>query len=198
MTSYFNVVYEDIPSFELIKVIFDQHPRDFKVDRSFTKGGFGYIKKNIMSFNQASATTPFLVITDLDQLSCPAELINQWFRYPKHTNLLLTIAVREIESWIMADKEGFSDFFSLRSNIAVDVESIGNPKKYLLNIINQKSRKAILKREMLPVGNAQVGRGYNATLIKFIRNQWSLLRARENSCSVNRLYDRLTEYSFIG
>ena len=62
----------------------------------------------------------YFVFTDLDDKPCATFLIEDWFEgpiadYPKRraANLLFRIAVHEVESWIMADRESFAKFLGI-------------------------------------------------------------------------------------
>src|SRR6266481_7605214 len=88
--------------------------RSYYFNTIYNTGGYGYLKKNMPAFNFASKHTPFLVLTDLDNTyPCPSELIGTWLnRRDKHHNLLLRVAVREVEAWFLADKEALGSYLS--------------------------------------------------------------------------------------
>ena len=74
---------------------------------SLGKKGRGYIKKRINDFNNQNAL-PFFVLADLDKDECAPVLIKSWMRRPLQQNIVFRIAVREVESWLLADTKGFS------------------------------------------------------------------------------------------
>ena len=44
------------------------------VSACFCRGGFGYLKKNVKGFNNASKASVFLLLTDLDTTECAPTL----------------------------------------------------------------------------------------------------------------------------
>ncbi|OAB57748.1 hypothetical protein AY600_14225 [Phormidium willei BDU 130791] len=73
-----NLVYEDVISGTILEKILCNVDAEYAVGLRLTRNGFGYIKKNIQGFNQAAQGSPYLVLTDLDQVDCPITLINNW------------------------------------------------------------------------------------------------------------------------
>jgi len=83
--------------------------RRFAIGRRYRRGGNGYLKSTIAGWNRAATGIPFLVLTDLDTHHCPSELIASWLAAPQHPNLVFRIAVREVESWLLADRTNFAE-----------------------------------------------------------------------------------------
>ncbi|HEX9971235.1 MAG TPA: hypothetical protein VGD14_04115 [bacterium] len=97
-----NLAFEDPLHEAVLRKIFSQF--NFAVGKCFSHGGYGYLKTKIQGFNNAARVTPFLVLTDLDQVECAPILIKEWLPVPKHPNLLFRVAVREVESWVLAHR----------------------------------------------------------------------------------------------
>jgi len=92
--------------------------------------------------------------------------------------------VREVEAWIMADREAFSDFLGIPvKNITDSPESLSDPKDYLLNILRKKAKTRKIK-DMIPRGSAHIGPMYNEVICEFINNKWSVERACKNAPSL--------------
>lgn len=70
-----------------------------------------------MGWNRAAKGTPFVVLTDLDTAPCPGELIKSWLANDQHPNLLFRVAVREVESWLMADTDNFAHYIATRKTL---------------------------------------------------------------------------------
>ena len=139
-----NLVYEDVISGAILEKILCNVDANYTVGLRLTRNGFGYIKKNIQGFNKAAQGSPYLVLTDLDQADCPITLINNWLGgQAKHPNLIFRIAVREVESWLMADSKAFSDFFAVSgAKIPKNPDQILDPKRDLINLVRKsKNRK---------------------------------------------------------
>lgn len=75
------------------------------------------MKKNIHGFNNAAKGMPFLVLADLDDDECAPAKIQAWLSVPRHHNLIFRIAIHEVESWILADRVGFSKFIGMRRDL---------------------------------------------------------------------------------
>jgi len=167
------------------------------VSQCLCKGGYGYLKSKINAFNVAAKGMPFLVLTDQDNSNtCPRQIIDEWLDGNQHPNLLLRIAVMEVESWIMAHREAFSNFLSIPINrIPYNVDEVENPKQFLVNLA-RRSRQLCLRNDLIP-GNgssAQVGPDYNNRLAQFIREHWNVNEARQHSSSLDRAFSRIHNF----
>jgi hypothetical protein len=193
-----NLVFEDeISEFTMIKILGsfgDKYVRGI----SYPGNGFGYIKSNINGFNEAAIATPFFVLADLDNYPCPPELITDWLKHPPKPNFIFRIAVREIEAWLLADREGYSNFTGVSlANFPRNPEAEINPKQSLINI-TRKSRKRSLREDIVPVNeNAQIGPNYNEQLMKYVSTYWDIERAIKNSESLKRAYAYLEKFEYI-
>ena len=89
----------------LLKVL--KHLNRFAVGNCYRRGGYGYLRKTISGWNGAARGIPFVLLTDLDDCECPQKLLETWLGTTRHPNLLFRVAVREVESWLLADREFF-------------------------------------------------------------------------------------------
>jgi hypothetical protein len=159
------------------------------------KNGNGYLRSRMPNFRQMAQREPILVITDLDRIHCAPQLIEQWIGLdPLPDRLLLRVAVREIESWLLADREGFANFLGISPAVMPqNPEILPDPKNFLLNIAKRARRNV---RSELIVSRGSVagqGLGYNRTLSQFVRDHWDIDAARQCSDSLRRAVDRLSE-----
>ncbi len=161
-------------------------------------GGFGQIKKKCDAFlRMADADRHTLLLTDLDNAECPATLIKDWFFVGGDNTAVLPpqvifrVAVREVEAWLMADKDDFAKFLGISSsNFADAPETLPDPKQFFLNVLRRKAtRKKI--RDMLPTGKAHIGVAYNEKLCEFINNFWSIDRACAKAPSLQKALSAL-------
>lgn len=183
-----NLAVEDPLSEAVIRKIIENSGREFFIGVCYSRGGFGYLKRTIRGFNNAAKSIPFVVLTDLDNDTCPATKIQNWLPEPKHPNLLFRIAVHEVESWLLADQSGLARFLAISKElITTQVDEIQNPKEYLIEIA-KKSKKRDLREAIVPnpASTARVGPDYNGCLINFIHQYWNIEKARNNSPSLNR------------
>ena len=194
-----NLVYEDVLSGAVLEKILDHVEADYVVGLRLSKNGFGYIKKNIRGFNKAAQGSPYLVLTDLDQTDCPITLIQDWLGgQPKHPNLLFRIAVREVESWLLADSRAFSDFFAVDlAKVPQNPDQVDDPKRDLINLVRTSKQKD-LRQAIVPEkgSTAKVGKDYNAPLLKFISQQWRVREAMNQSKSLQRTVFALEAFQF--
>ena len=171
-------------------------PAGYAIGAVFSHGGFGYLKKQAPAFNNAAKGCPFLLLTDLDRCPCPPQLIEEWLGRPKHPHLLLRVAVREVESWLLGDAVGLGRFLKLRSPLSVpDPESLANPKQTLLGAAEKSPsrlmREALLWRDERS-GRLSQGPDYNGTLARFVSCHWDVAAARLKCRSLKGLFAALT------
>lgn len=194
-----NLAVEDLLSEAVLRAILLQSNLTYKVGTCYCKGGFGYLKNKIKGFNNAAKGTPYIILTDLDKMECPLKLIEEWLPFPKHHNLLFRIAVREVEAWLLADREALAKFLGVRQTlIPQDVDAINDPKQTLINIA-KKSSKRELREAIVPRPNstAKVGRDYNGQLIYFVNNCWQVEVAKCCSPSLQRAVNAIAKFEPI-
>ncbi len=197
---YFYSFVEDPPSCEVAKKIISYSNESMSCSLKFKEGfpkiegGYGSIKKKMPSLiKMANKGICSFVITDLDSANCPPSLISDWLGGKKTKNLNLPkglffrIAVREVESWLIADRDSFASFLGIpNSNFTAKPDELKDPKQKLLNIIRSKGRKAWHK-EMLPQSScASIGPKYNQKICEFVRKYWCPERASMASQSLKR------------
>jgi hypothetical protein len=167
----------------------------YEIGPVFRHGGFGYLKKNIRSFSNAAKGCPILLLTDLDKYSCPPELITDWTPHPLHQNLLFRVAVREVESWLLGDVNGLSAFLRLKITFFVpNPENLTSPKevllKHALKCPKRQIRDALVWRDGKS-GKIYQGPDYNATLGRFVTDQWNISLASSRCHSLVKLFSAL-------
>jgi len=191
-----HLVVEDALSEAVLKRLLTHADRDFAAGHCYGKSGFGYIRRNLRRFNQAARSAAYLVLTDLDREKCPPILLRDWLGAPRHPNLLFRIAVREVEAWLMADRQGFAGFLKISPiAIPVSVETLPDPKRTLVNLA-RKSRSAIIRKAIVPTAGwtATQGPDYNGALIHFVQSVWDVDRASAQSDSLYRTIRAIQEF----
>ncbi|MEM6270252.1 MAG: hypothetical protein AAF998_12495 [Bacteroidota bacterium] len=192
------VVYEDLVSLSVIQRSLELFGNKFTISQELSGGGFGYIRKRIRNFNRAARNLPFLVVTDLDDKPCPVALIAEWFPEPMSDNMIFRIAVREVESWLLADRAGFAEFLGIAQNIVpFRPDEVTDPKAELL-LLTRKCRRREVREDILPRDWAVIKQGpnYNGRLLEYVANTWDPTRAREASPSLDRMLSALDRFSF--
>ena len=183
-----HLVVEDELSEAVLREILRQSGRPFAVGTAYRRGGFGYLRTNVKGFNNGAKGTPFLLLTDLDKNECAPMLIQDWLTVPLHPNLIFRVAVREVEAWILADREAFGYFLGISPrDIPSEVDSLQDPKEKLVSLA-RTSPKQGLRVSLVPRtgSTARVGRDYNGTLSEFVHNGWRLDESKRLSPSLLR------------
>ncbi len=191
-------VYEDSLSKTVMEKILKEFGSKFTPYKKICGHGFGYIKKNILNFNKAAQYSPILVLTDLDNDPCAPQKMNDWLAgYEKSSGLLFRIAVKEIESWILADRNAFSSYFGCpMEKISVSPDTLLDPKRDLILLVDKYSKKEI-KLDVLPRKNDSIKQGpnYNARMEEFVLNNWDVSHAVIHSPSLQRTFLALKKYT---
>lgn len=190
------VVVEDELSAAVMRRLVQASGRDFVIARVFQPKGFGQIKAGIGTFKKASYTLPHVILTDLDRYPCPPALLTDWNAIRLPTTMLLRIAVREVEAWLLADREGIADFLGVPAGkVPSFPESESDPKRCLINLA-RRSRKRRLAAELVPESGARtpIGPLYNQRLSSFAELEWDVDRARHSAPSLDRAITRLSDF----
>ena len=163
--------------------------------------GCAYIKdKAARYYSLATAHSGILILTDFrdSKTACPGQAIQAYILgaipFPAQS-FICRFAVQELEAWLLADKEGLSAFLGVaKKRLPLDPEAESLPKQALVNLA-RKSRKKKILEGIVPSSEHQgsVAPLYNATLADFILNHWNINAAQENSPSLRRCVQRLSE-----
>lgn len=166
-------------------------------------GGRGceYIRQKAKCFVYlAQAGNGLLILTDFmdSRCACPPEAFRQYVSV--HCQLvppsfLCRFAVNELESWLLADRDGIADFLRISvAKVPTNPEMESDPKRALVDLAriskNSQIRSALVPS---PRHRGIVGPGYTMTITEFINKKWSPARAEPNSQSLARCMKRLRE-----
>lgn len=163
----------------------------------YGKSGFGYLRRTARSFNNAAKGTPFLLLTDLDTGECAPRLVADWLGVAPHPNFIFRVAVREVESWILADSRNLPRFLGIPQSVFPgDPDALQDPKATLIQLA-AKSPRRTLKAAILPTAGttARIGPGYNIVLSGFVRESWDPSGAAERSESLRRALSAVSEFT---
>jgi hypothetical protein len=154
--------------------------------------GFGYLRKRIAEFARAARRRPVLVLTDLDAAVCAPALLANWSEgWVAPELLLLRVAVREVEAWLLADRRNFAAFLGVSERrIEKDTETLHDPKRKLIELALRG--RSDLRRDLVAQdATARQGFRYNARLSEFAEQIWSPEDASENNRSLRRAMNAL-------
>jgi hypothetical protein len=181
-----NLAVEDLLSEVVLRTLLARSERDFAVGTVFNRGGFGYLRRTCPGWNNAAKGVPFLLLTDLDQYACPPALIDDWLPTRRHPNLIVRVAIREVESWILADSRNFSAFLGIsRDAVPADPENLADAKQALVGLANRSRRTSTRTRLVPRIGStAKQGPDYNQCLSEFVTRHWDEGEASASSPSL--------------
>lgn len=189
---------EDLLSESVAKRLLLDYAPIFQEIRTEGKTGYGQLKGRFSSFNMiARYREPVLLITDLDNpKSCPIALIREWSQgFEIETDLLFRVVVVEIETWLLADRVGMSQWLEV-SDVLIQrhPESITQPKETLVGLARRSPNRRLREAIVPPPGSTRsVGPGYNDCLGEFAVQHWNIEAARLNSPSLDRAIVRIDE-----
>lgn len=166
-----------------------------QVTQTLRRNGFGYLRAKMANWCELARHQPVLLLTDLDQVACPVELLQQWrgvLQPP--ADLLMRVAVREVEAWLLADHEAMRGLLGERGRLPVEPDRLPDPKAHLLQLAAKHAPRDVRADLVKPSGAmASQGIGYNARLTQWVQTCWRPGRAAERSPSLKRACDRLQE-----
>jgi hypothetical protein len=194
-----NLAYEDELSGRVLRRLLSCHSGRYEVGVPYSGGGFGYLRKRIEGFNNAAKGVPFLVLTDLDAVECAPSLVNSWLPHGMHPNLLFRIAVREVEAWLLADREGVAEFLAIQLDMVPDApDEILDPKGTLIDLARRSPSSDLRRSIAPPLGStSRQGPDYNGRMSAFAERIWNPCAAAKSSSSLARTIEALTSFSPI-
>jgi hypothetical protein len=195
MTSCLLAVEDEVSEIVARRMIEAYSP--LQVLECYGKKGFGYLKANISKFQQASRQIPYVVLTDLDQYPCATALKEDWNIVSMPRNFMFRIAVRSIESWLLADRENFAEFLGISiQKLPLNPDDEINPKRLLIELAKH-SRKREIREDIVPKpkSTAKIGPNYTSRLSRFVREHWEMESAQKQSKSLQRAIFALKNFN---
>lgn len=186
---------EDALSEAVGKKLIGELGGDFAVGPLLRRDGYGYLRKNLRSFCEMARRQPVLLITDLDQKPCPAALMEDWFgAMSRPPFMLFRVAVREIESWVLADHALMHRLLGkATSKLPLQTDHVPDPKRHLIQLASRGPRE--LRYRLVPQAGSTATQGpeYNLTLIAMVQQHWNAEEAERHSESLRQVRVRLRE-----
>lgn len=194
---YWNIATEDELSESVAERILQSLPVHVEITNRFRRRGFGYLRKNAEKWRSLARTQAILLFTDLDRAQCPPSLINEWFGSRKRLpdRLLVRVAVRETESWLLADHDAMHALLGVHLRLPDDPDSLADPKRSLLEFAQRAPREVrqdLVRQEGTLLRQAL---GYNSRLSAWIFSEWTPERAAKRSESLRRAIIRLQAWA---
>jgi len=139
----------------------------------YGKAGKASLLKRLAGYNQAAVHSPWMVLVDLDQdAECAPPFRYALLPHPA-VGMCFRVAVREIEAWLLADRERLARFLALpASSIPSDPETVASPKDAMAQLA-LRSRRRDIREDMAPRRGSgrRVGPAYTSRLIEFVTDQ---------------------------
>jgi hypothetical protein len=181
-----NLVVEDSLSEATLRKILDHTKRRFILGTVYGRCGNAYIRQRLKGFNYAARRSNYVVLVDLDRGECAPALIENWLPAPKSANLVLRVAVREVEAWLIAHRQGLAAFLGIAEQLVpVQAETLHDPKETLVGLARRSPRRSLREAIVPSLGRAKVGPDYNGRLISFVTQIWNIDEARRFSPSLD-------------
>jgi hypothetical protein len=143
--------------------------------------GKGTFMAVLPKYNAAARFQRWLAIRDLDHDADCAPALLQLHRLQHRDFWSYRIAVREVEAWLMADRDAFADALGVRvAALPTQPEAIGDPKLAIVNLA-RRSRKRDIRLGLVPEEGAgiTIGPEYAAWMSHFAEITWDPDRACE-------------------
>lgn len=161
------------------------------VDTIYPTDGKAALRRRLEGFNKAAFLGPWVVLVDLDQeYACAPELLQDWLPQPAPA-MCFRVAVRETESWLLADRERVASLLGVSpALVPLEPDSLPHPKEFLVQLA-RRSRKRSVREALVPTESSgrAVGPGYVRTLLEFVRDRdhgWRPAAAEAVSESLGR------------
>ena len=137
-------------------------------------------------YNKAGLHTPVIGLADLEQAPCASAFLAEHLPL-KSQGFHLRLAVRMLESWLIADRRSLAGFLKVPiAAIPDDPDAQAHPKRKLVDIVRRSTSRAI-RDALIPVDSGGiVGPDYVATMCGFIQENWQAAAARQASPSLER------------
>jgi hypothetical protein len=156
----------------------------------YGREGVEHLLKRAAAYNQAAIHGPWILLLDLDHRgTCAPELMGKVLPNPA-PHMCFRIAVRQIEAWLLADRERIAEYLGVRqARVPADPDALEDPKQAMVDLAAASSR-SLVRREMVPRpgGGRQTGPAYAGRLIEFASDPrlWRPRVAAESSQSLRK------------
>lgn len=165
-------------------------------------GGKPKLDPRIIELNRSGAALNWLIIRDLDHdAPCASKLVDRLLggRQPA-PRVSLRIPVRAMESWMLADRQGFSDEFGIAAQrLPSKPDDLDDPKQHLIDLCRRHARRSI-RNAMVPRSGSgrRVGPEYASRVAAFARLTWSPDRGARRSPSLRRALAHMRDFASRG
>jgi len=154
----------------------------------YGKEGKPYLIEQLPKYNNAARYAPWCILIDLDRdAGCAPEFIDRILP-DRAPGMVARVAVREVESWLLADRVNMAKFLGVRQvDIPRDPDALDDPKRQVIDLA-RRSRYRAIAQDLVPrpgSGRAE-GPAYTSRMIEFATRLWQPREAAELSPSLAR------------
>lgn len=138
------------------------------------KQGKHYLRSRIGGYNNAARNSAWVVLVDLNhEFECAPLLLHDWLPSPARL-MSFRIAVREVESWLLGDRERMAAFLAVpRSRIPERPDLIDDPKAEIVRLARNSRKRDIREGAVPGPGSGRsVGTDYTSLMLDFVRGAW--------------------------
>lgn len=108
------------------------------------------LQQLIKGYNEAANYHPWIAVVDLDNSHDCAPLLREEWLSQTAPFMCFRIAVRSIETWLLADRERIATFLGIsQALVPAEPEALSNPKQEMVSLARRSRRSAIYK-DMVP------------------------------------------------
>lgn len=167
----------------------------FEATHVFGRSGKSGLLPKLAGFNRAAEFASWLVLLDLDRdFGCAPQARADWLPVVAD-RMVFSVAVREIEAWLLADRERVAQFLQVSVDLVpIDPEALDDPKLTLVSLASRSRSRAIRDGVAVRPGSGiAVGPTYVSDVNEFAATRWRPRVAAQNSPSLARCLARLDE-----
>lgn len=141
--------------------------------RTYGQSGKAHLASRVNGYNQAAAFAPWFVVIDLDRDECAPRLRTALLP-AQAQRMCFRVAVTEVESWLLADREEIARFLGVaRNQVPQSPDALPDPKESLVAIA-RGSRSRATREDIVPraASGRSVGPAYVSRMAEFVTKAW--------------------------
>lgn len=147
------------------------------------------LNARIPAILRSAGSLDWLVLRDLDHdAPCASALVERFLPSRRPRRLQLRVAVRAMESWLLADHLGFAEEFVILPNyLPARPDNLDDPKQHVVDLCRRSQSKGVRAAMTPDPGSGRrTGEEYATRIGTFARQRWDPVRAAERSPSLSR------------
>lgn len=165
---------------------------DVEAPTAHVTGGVVSLMRRLPGFIAAAHHSAWIVQRDLDQdAACAPELLrDRALAGPPGLNLI--IAVRQTESWLLADRDRIAAFLGVRAGLVAEhPEMLASARDHVVSLA-RRSRQRAIRDGMVPRESSgrAVGAEYAGRMIEFASRHWQFDDAAQRAAPSLRTFVR--------